>query len=761
MHHHNTIQNISQSFLEKIDIFGIGIAIRFNHQPTHNTKFGGFVSLMILAIIFFQVTNVLIGLFMQKNPQVIQSDDYVFQPEPFQITPKSFNIAMGLQDVNFNQFMDETVYKIKATQQNLVRFLNQTTNKMDQKWTYKDLKMSPCTKQNFQIDGIQNYFLDLNFPIMYCFDTNEEEAIIEGEFSANVYRGIVIEFEECIGEGCASKEKKSEFLNNPTLGIFFSNSIIQVQNKDKPFLPVGKNLYWLNGPDFQKYLTLNLMNTYVNTDSSYYGSSFKKERIVNFSSSDEQVIPKTDKVMFRLTIVYEKNREVNFYRKYIKIDEAFSQLGGMFNALLSIGYIICSPISQLELNRKLLNSIFNITDGKNQEDKNKKNTKKRLPSQTKKVREILSPTSSNNTFSMNTPRKQNLHDMISTVQKNNLPQNKSHSIKDAARDFFKTQFSELQVKFKDYIFYYFRYFKSFQTTKQKIITYGTNKLYNHLDIFYIVNKLIEVEKLKYLLLNENQIKLFQYLPRPELKIEEIDLDENIDLSQKNALMEEQNQQTTNFFNQLQQSSPTSQQSTRIKQKTNKKQNQNTKFSFFGQEEKSQQEKAYEAQKAFNSIYEGQNKSNLDEKIIKMLDIKLVNLFKENSFDLASNRQQFQLNQFEYRQEENDLLSLNRTLKKCQTQFSNQTDRFDLDDIIKLQKSNSNTLNNSFRIQNPSSKTQDQKENEESDKMDYIKESNLDQIEDLKSIQQTDQQYFPSHIEKQHRIQAKNLDEDDT
>ncbi|KAL4432652.1 hypothetical protein ABPG74_004945 [Tetrahymena malaccensis] len=747
----NQFQNNQQSFLEKIDIFGIGIAIRFNHQPTHNTRFGGFVTLMILTIIFFQLTNVLYGLFTQKNPQVIQSEDYVFQPEQFQITPKSFNMAMGLQDINFNQFMDETVYKINATQHNLVKFLNKTTNKMEQKWTYKSLQMSPCTEQNFQIEGLQSYFLDLTYTIMYCFDTNEEDAIIEGEFSADIYRAIVIEFQECLGEGCASKEKKSQFLNNPTLGIFFSNQIIQVQNKDKPSQPVGKNLYWLNGPDFQKYITLNLMNTYMNTDTSYYGQSFQKQRIVNFSSSDEQVIPRTDDVMFRLTIVYEKNREVNVYRKYLKLDEAFSQLGGMFNALLSIGFVVCSPISQLELNRKLLNSIFNISDGKSQDDDNKnKKTKKKSHFNTKQLKDTKNSILQNDTLSKQS----------SPQEQMNSPLSKNNSIKEAARNFFKTNFSELEVKFKDYIFYYFRYFKSFQTTKQKIITYGTNKLYNHLDIFYIVNKLIEVEKLKHLLLNENQIKLFQYLPRPELKIEEIGLDENEDYNEQGSQKEEQQQEQ--LSNQFQLTSPKSQKSEKSKKKNKKSQNQNTKFSFFGQEEKSQQEKAHEAQQAFNSISQGQNKSKVDEKIIKMLDIKLVNLFRENSFDLTNNQQQFYLNQLDIRQKENNVSTTqNRSFKKFQTQFCGKNYRFDKDDLIRLQKFDQSILNNSLTYQISSLKSHELMEKQGSQNMiDYIKENDQNEIQCSEQIQQTDSNYFPSHIKKQNRIQPKNLDEDD-
>lgn len=42
-----------------------------------------------------------------------------------------------------------------------------------------------------------------------------------------------------------------------------------------------------------------------------------------------------------------------------------------------------------------------------------------------------------------------------------------------------------------------------KSRKSQIINYGTNILYSHIDIFNIVNKLIELEKLKHLVLNED------------------------------------------------------------------------------------------------------------------------------------------------------------------------------------------------------------------------------------------------------------------
>ena len=53
------------------------------------------------------------------------------------------------------------------------------------------------------------------------------------------------------------------------------------------------------------------------------------------------------------------------------------------------------------------------------------------------------------------------------------------------------------------------------------IEYSKRLLDEHLDVLYIINKLLEVDKLKMLLLNSDQIKLFTYLPKPRIKNEDI------------------------------------------------------------------------------------------------------------------------------------------------------------------------------------------------------------------------------------------------
>lgn len=58
--------------------------------------------------------------------------------------------------------------------------------------------------------------------------------------------------------------------------------------------------------------------------------------------------------------------------------------------------------------------------------------------------------------------------------------------------------------------------------KKKVQTqldYANNKVKEKLDIAYILKKLYELEKLKFILLNEDQLSLFNYLPKPIIPYE--------------------------------------------------------------------------------------------------------------------------------------------------------------------------------------------------------------------------------------------------
>ncbi|EAR89722.2 transmembrane protein, putative (macronuclear) [Tetrahymena thermophila SB210] len=131
----------------------------------------------------------------------------------------------------------------------------------------------------------------------------------------------------------------------------------------------------------------------------------------------------------------------------------------------------------------------------------------------------------------------------------------------------------------DYIKYYFSQLKCL--SKKKQIKYSVKKVTERFDIIYILQKLVEIDKLKVLLLSYEQQKLFEYMPKPVVQTDPEKQENNLMLGRMNADL----QQNWTLLN----------------------------------SEKGNLDKFTEAFHAYKQIQMKQEKEPLDERLIMMLD----------------------------------------------------------------------------------------------------------------------------------------------
>lgn len=75
----------------------------------------------------------------------------------------------------------------------------------------------------------------------------------------------------------------------------------------------------------------------------------------------------------------------------------------------------------------------------------------------------------------------------------------------------------LKFGFIDYLYYYTGLFKTPERVKKKLIVdKGMHIFENFLDVKFIIQKFYEFEKIKQLVLNEHELELFNFLPKPEI-----------------------------------------------------------------------------------------------------------------------------------------------------------------------------------------------------------------------------------------------------
>ncbi|KAL4500596.1 hypothetical protein ABPG72_003020 [Tetrahymena utriculariae] len=588
-----------QSFLERLDIFGIGINIRFNKNANHKTKIGGMVTLCLLGILAYQIRLILDALYDSTHPYVLFEQKFTSEPSRYNLTLGQFILTFGLQNSTSQHYIDPTIYNAILLIKQTTKTKDNSTGQFVANTVIRTVKTEPCRIDHFNIPEVNNYFLSLNYQNMLCISREETDLYLQGEFDAQHYSTLELQVRSCDSSNCNPNMNK--LLEYCRLAIYYVDYSVIPSDKSKPFQPLGRQSFWISGPEFTKQTNINFRNTYLNSDYGLMGTDIKTTNTLTFSNDREQVSPKSGNLLYDCYISLEKNIDNYYNRSYQKFDKSLSQLGGIFNILFTVGALICKPLSQIELDLKLINRLFNFEYSTDDQDK-KKQEKKKHQKDNEKKEEIYTLAADQNLITKEDQQKKqfkyefkksiNQKSQASSGQKSegeeliifqSYPQQKFQSInpttmRETYREKLKAlkkceskgenkkskkeiekeakelnnffSFSKNKISFQGWEYYanFFRFSKLCKKRRYELLQKGVDKLYNQIDIFYLVQKLLEVEKLKRLLLNENQIKLFEFIPKPVLTLEE---KKQGHISDKVGLLYEDDKDITQKTNQVQ------------------------------------------------------------------------------------------------------------------------------------------------------------------------------------------------------------------
>ncbi|EAR91784.2 transmembrane protein, putative (macronuclear) [Tetrahymena thermophila SB210] len=183
----------------------------------------------------------------------------------------------------------------------------------------------------------------------------------------------------------------------------------------------------------------------------------------------------------------------------------------------------------------------------------------------------------------------NQEQQINNLQNKGFSEKEQEKSKKQVEDQFKKNFDNQMSSMQLSIWQYFKsaifcYFSKLHKEQKNIINYSREKLYYNIDIFNIIHKLNELEKLKRLIFDQDQLKLFDYLPKPTIQ-------------------------------------------TDISMKQNDKKEE-IEIDLLYQDNRSELQKACESFQAYQNIAYKSDQSTLDQKLINQLDPVLKKMFKQ-------------------------------------------------------------------------------------------------------------------------------------
>jgi hypothetical protein len=464
---------MSSTFIDTFDQFSFKPHFYVKKTERHTSVIpavlGFFTYSAALCISIFFLSNSM----DQKAPLVILNDNPINYPL---VNLSDSSIEMTLTDGK--AFLNDSSYFTFSAY--FWEFSLNSTN-LEPIVKYSEYFFEPCRQSDYNNFGkkvLENTF---------CLNANKYNLTISGLYGDPTYGLSILNLNvnRCINSTkskvvCKPKQKIDEYLNDVTAIVELKVSYIDHLNKTYPFQKTLKKLpFPMSATVFKQYF-LYLKNVIYTTD---IGLIFE-EKVTNndfiYAFKELNVDLKIGTVLNpgtfgQVTLTMDPVTYV-YKRSYTKLQTVLANAGGALKALQTFTLILCQLITKRLFFQDMINQHF-VEKNKNRE----------IDNQSKSTVPIVNL---NNNYMI---QKKDFENYLS----DNYNKNK------------------LNLNFRDKILPICLWNKN----QKKFFEAAENRIVKELSFGNVIKKFIQFEKLKLVLLNETQTKIFDNLPRisPDLK----------------------------------------------------------------------------------------------------------------------------------------------------------------------------------------------------------------------------------------------------
>ena len=342
-----------------LDVFGKTPQFNINGRSNYPSFLGSCLTLALATIIvvFFVIFS--LKIIVHSEPKIVYTTYVDEDPDMIKFT-NEFIITLGLQFPNYTNFLDESIYYIKAYS---------VTTKYDKQLkahiNYEEpINFMKCSEYKFSV--LKEYFNELPIQNLYCFNLTNFE--IGGEFSKNVWKIIRIEFHKCLKSNeynytCQNESTVEEYLSNGYMGGFLTDYFILSNNYSHPIQIYGKNVY--TSFEYNKYFDywIYFKSKSIKTDIGLIFTDYKEISGITFDRVFEtKIVHQSESILGSFILRLSTNRD-SYERNYLKLHEAIAEIGGFIKACFIVGDFL-SKFFRDTLYKNFILQFFNLDEDK-------------------------------------------------------------------------------------------------------------------------------------------------------------------------------------------------------------------------------------------------------------------------------------------------------------------------------------------------------------------------------------------------------------
>ncbi len=320
------------SLIRMIDMFGVPPLFTIRGHQTFQTSIGAILTIICIFLMLIYISYFVNQMITHSDPNILSTIYNEENPLPVYLSNKNFSFAFGLQNEDYTNYIDESIYNINAIQTKVY-----LKNNNESEIYNKPINIIRCNE--FSFHSIPEYFDQLPLKDLYCLNNSEYE--LEGEYKREIFSYLKLNFTKCINSTsnnftCKSNERINEILAGGYWGIFMNDYNVVPRQYKFPYKIYGKNIYNGFSIDYFEDILFFLKTVEIITDSGYL---FEDNNNLKFSVYDyfqSNIVHKHSNNFLSFTIRLSSKSEV-YERSYIKIQTIFSNFGGMLKIILLFG----------------------------------------------------------------------------------------------------------------------------------------------------------------------------------------------------------------------------------------------------------------------------------------------------------------------------------------------------------------------------------------------------------------------------------------
>lgn len=556
------LKNYFKLFLSSFDLFKINMVIFFNSKSMRTTWLGIFLSFFLFGLLIASFTQ---SDFIQKvSPYVISEETNTLHASRKLFNEDHF-ISISVSDNDNVNYYDPSIFSIIFT----VYHYKINTHGAYELQTAKIHETHVCNATNMGKNAA--LFEELGLENARCLDNPEffiegywdEPEIYYAEASLFLCENI------SSNNSCKSYEEMQKFFDhNVYFQIVAYGVNVKFNEYRNPLVKQYQLVFQIVDLQIYKEMNVNFKALTVSTEEGFLFSSKRNNEDFVFSKSNVDFqVRNRDSSLIADIILYSSHEKTTHTRRYQTISEVLASLSGTANFFMIFCFWLTNMKNYLNTMTKILNTLYSfprinrkkygevcyekenswklkkIREIKEELKENKENFKEKkgdilmknygekqennpfmfIPSKQLSKDSFILPHYSQEVIEKNSINfkkyNQNSENKSTIFERNSL---KSHFfsilskiVPFSQKKYSKTDDFQLKIGIFEYLKYWFKRFcKVKKNNKEKWIAKSEKIFKEELDIITILSKIKELEKLKLLVLNEDQLILFESLTKP-------------------------------------------------------------------------------------------------------------------------------------------------------------------------------------------------------------------------------------------------------